>query len=411
MAFLPIVAFAVTYLGMALGRLPGLRIDRTGIALCAAVVLIAAGAVSPQQAWQAIDVPTLLTLFALMILSAQCAEAGLYRWCAARLAAADLPESALLAAVVVVAGVLAAIVSNDVVVFAMTPMLCQGMQARGRSPLPFVLALAAAANAGSAATAIGNPQNILIAQSGSIGFASFLAVGAVPSCLSLLVCWWGLRRRLGESVPGRRGSEEAEDSSPVVLQTAMAVKAAFAAGAMGLVLTLFPAGETATAGLMAIAALLLVSRQLSSRRALEMVDWHLLVLFAALFIVTDAFAATGAAGQMLTQLATWGLSIQNEIPLLIVSVVGSNTIGNVPADMMLLATVPNWQTDSLLRLAVYSTLAGNLLLTGSMANVIASEQAARAGVDVSFASHARSGIPITIGSLLLALGWFVLISA
>src|SRR5690606_30742030 len=163
-----IAVFAATYVGMALGRVPGLKLDRTGIALMAVAVLLATGAVDLDRMGASIDAPTIVLLFALMILSAQFAAAGFYDLCAGAITRATATPERLLALTVAISGVLSAVLANDVVVYAMTPLLCAGIGARGLDPRPFLLALAGASNAGSAATLIGNPQNILIGQLGGL---------------------------------------------------------------------------------------------------------------------------------------------------------------------------------------------------------------------------------------------------
>ena len=171
MTGLVLVVFAAVYLGMALGRWPGLKVDRTGIALLGAILLYGSGAVDGAAVLAAIDFPTLVILFGLMILSAQFAACGFYDWCSARIAtAAACRPRRCSALTVVAAGLLSAVLANDVVVFAMTPMLCTGLVRRGLDPRPFVIALAGGANAGSAATIIGNPQNILIGEVGGLDF-------------------------------------------------------------------------------------------------------------------------------------------------------------------------------------------------------------------------------------------------
>ena len=188
-----LAVFVFTYLGMALGRVPGLTLDRTGIAVTAAAILLASGVLSFAKAGAAIDAPTLVLMFALMILSAQFAAAGIYDACAGRIAAAELHPRHLLALVVIVAGGLSALLVNDIVVFAMAPILCLGLRARGLDPRPYLMALAGAGNAGSAASLIGNPQNILIGQTGGLGLLAvsgrLRAAGAGGACLCL---WRGV---------------------------------------------------------------------------------------------------------------------------------------------------------------------------------------------------------------------------
>jgi Na+/H+ antiporter NhaD/arsenite permease-like protein len=187
MTTLVVLVFVCVYLGMALGRWPGLMLDRTGIALVGAIVLILATAVDGEGVRAAIDVPTLVILFGLMVLSAQFAACGFYDWCSRRLARTPVEPPALLALTVAVSGLLSAVLANDVVVFAMTPMLALGLLRRGLDPRPFLIALTAAANAGSAATIIGNPQNILIGQFGGLDFLHFLAVCGPPAAAALVI--------------------------------------------------------------------------------------------------------------------------------------------------------------------------------------------------------------------------------
>ena len=174
MTALILVVFAAVYLGMAVGRWPGLKLDRTGVALLGAIALYAISALDGAAVLAAIDFPTLVVLFGLMILSAQFAACGFYDWCSVRIATAAMPPAMLLALTVAAAGGLAAVLANDVVVFAMTPVLCAGLRRRGLDPRPFVIALAGGANAGSAATIIGNPQNILIGEVWQLEFWPFL---------------------------------------------------------------------------------------------------------------------------------------------------------------------------------------------------------------------------------------------
>src|SRR5262245_4639759 len=179
--------FVFTYIGMALGRLPGLRVDRTGIAMIAAVVLVAAGAVPAGEIAGAIHFPTLLLMGGLMILSARVGASGFYDAAAAWIARRAGQPRRLLALTIAVGGVLSALLVNDIVVFAMTPLLCTGLAARRLAPRPFLFGLAAASNAGSVATLIGSPQNILIGQVGGLGFWSYAAVACVPALVALAV--------------------------------------------------------------------------------------------------------------------------------------------------------------------------------------------------------------------------------
>jgi Na+/H+ antiporter NhaD/arsenite permease-like protein len=397
--------FACVYLGMALGRWPGLMLDRTGIALVGAIVLILSEAVTGDEVRAAIDVPTLVILFGLMVLSAQFASCGFYAWCSRRLARAPWGPAPLLALTVAVSGLLSAVLANDVVVFAMTPMLALGLMRRGLDPRPFLIALTAAANAGSSATIIGNPQNILIGQSGGLDFFAFLRVCGPPALTALVISYvvvllvWRGRFALADPRV-RHGSPDAATAR--ALDRSGLIKALVATV---LLLILFATSLPRTEGVLLVTGGLLISRKLSTRRILGLVDWHLLVLFGALFVVTYAFNATGVPGQLVAALESHGFALTSPWLLGPLTIVGSNTIGNVPLVVLLLQILPAPSPSLLYFLAVISTLAGNLLIVGSLANIITVERAQEVGVKLGFLEHARCGIPITVLSLAAALAW------
>ncbi|MGE0723488.1 MAG: SLC13 family permease [Alphaproteobacteria bacterium] len=404
MTLLVVAVFLAVYLGMALGRWPGLSVDRTGIAILGALALVLAGAVPPPAALAAIDFPTLFVLFGLMILSARFAESGFYDWCVARIATAVAGPPALLGLTVAIAGGLSAVLANDVVVFAMTPLLCQGLRARGLDPRPFLIGLAGAANAGSAATMIGNPQNILIGQAGRLDFFDFLAACGPPALAGLAIVHvtvWAIWRGRW-AMPGAGG---APLPAPRLDRLELAWAGAATLALVGLFATPLPQAEA----VLAIGGLMLLSRNLATRQILGLVDWSLLVLFAGLFVVTAAFGSTGLPGEALAWLSAHGLAIADPLVLAAVSLVGCNTVGNVPAVVLFLSVVPDAGPGVLHSLAVLSTLSGNLLLIGSLANLIVVERAAQAGVRLSFRDHAAAGIPMTLASLLAALAWLVAI--
>ena len=404
MTALVLVVFAAVYLGMAIGRWPGLRVDRTGIALLGAIVLYGTGALDGAAVLAAIDFPTLVVLFGLMILSAQFAACGFYDWCSMRLASAAVPPAALLALTVAAAGTFSAVLANDVVVFAMTPVLCVGLIRRGLDPRPFVIALAGGANAGSAATIIGNPQNILIGELGQLDFWRFLNACAPPALAGLacvfVVVWWRWRERF----VARAGP--AEGIAAPALDRPGLVKASFATF---LLLILFATPLPHVEGVLLVAGALLISRRLATRTMLGLVDWHLLVLFGGLFVVTAALAETGLPDAAVLWLEARGLGAESLAVLAPLTLIGANTIGNVPLVVLLLSVAPAMSEGAFYALAVLSTLAGNLLVVGSLANIIAVERARDAGVVLTFAEHARCGVPMTLLSFLLALAWLAII--
>ncbi|MEC9369579.1 MAG: SLC13 family permease [Pseudomonadota bacterium] len=394
---LVLLVFTAVYLGMALGRVPGLVLDRTGVALLGLIVLLASGALTLAEAGAATDLPTLALLFALMIVSAQFQGSGFYSLCAGAVTRAAASPTRLLALLVAVTGVLSALLTNDVVVFAMTPLVCAGLTARGLDPRPYLVALAGAANAGSAATLIGNPQNILIGQKGGLDFWTYALWAAPVAALSLAVVFVCVRLTWSKSL--------AQTVLPPPRQSAIAIdRFQIAKGVAGLLLliVLFATDLPREIGALAVAGLLLLSRRMSSRDMIGSVDWHLLLLFVCLFGVTAAFAATGLAGEAIGWMAASGLSPDRLAVLAPATLALSNSIGNVPAVVLMLALLPQLGEGAMVALAVLSTLAGNLLLTGSMCNIIVAERAQASGARLGFADFARSGIPMTLVSMALA---------
>ena len=395
-----IIVFVLVYLGMGLGGVPGLALDRTGIALLGIISLIGTGSMTLASAASSVDTPTIAILFALMIISAQFEQSGFYDWVAQRITKAANSPKSLLATVIAAAGLLSAVLTNDVVVFALTPLLCGGILARKMDARPYLMGLAAAANAGSAATLIGNPQNILIGQSGKLDFWRYILFALPPTVITfgiiyvIILLTWRLEP-----------ATVIEGTTPVNLDRYQLGKAILAVTALvGLFLT--PLSREVSA--LAIAGLLLLSRRLSSRDMIGAVDWHLLLLFICLFGVTESFSRTGVAQHGLVWLEHFGLYPERISFLAPVTLVASNTIGNVPFVVLFIKLLPNFGNGPLFGLAMLSTFAGNLLLTGSICNIIVAERASMQGASLSFTDFARSGIPITILSMAATIAWLLI---
>ncbi|OSQ27463.1 SLC13 family permease [Thalassospira sp. MCCC 1A03138] len=406
MDWLVVAVFGGVYIGMALGRWPGLAINRTGIALIGALVLLLSGAVDGDAALTSVDFATLSVLLTLMVLSSQYAASGFFDWIGNRITHLDLTPRGLLAGVIAICGGLSAVMTNDVVVWAVTPILIRGVMARRLDPRPYVIAVACAANAGSAATLIGNPQNLMIAEFGQLDFTAFLLACGVPALIGLLIVYgviaYGpMTRAAFDPVPDGSALDE---GGPIKLDRPMLIKAVAATIA---VIAIFIFVEDRALWSLLIVAVLLLSRRLGTDQVLGRVDWHLLALFCGLFIVTGVMAGDDAIATFFRD-ALSGIRIDNPAVLATLSLAGSNTIGNVPLVMMLLSLGPDWTPKLLHGLAVFSTLSGNFLIVGSVANIIAVEQARAAGITIGFGDYARVGIPITLISLAFAWGWIMM---
>ena len=404
-AALIILIFVLTYLGMAAGRLPWLQVDRTGIALLGAIALLATpDAVTLDQLGATIDTSTLVLLFALMIISAQFVASGFYDLCAEWITSRRGGPAWLLATTVAVCGGLAALLANDIVVFAMAPLLIAGARTRGLDPRPFLIALVCATNAGSAATLIGNPANILIGQVGNLSFHTFLLACAVPATIGLVavfgIVWLLWHDRIEGTVLA-----VTNDVPDVPLHPHDRNQSIKGFVAMAALLILFTTSLPRETGGLVIAALLLANRKFTSRIMIAAVDWPLLLLFVCLFSITGALADTGVPWTIISGLQESGLMPNNLAVLTPLTLLMSNTIGSVPSVILLLQIWPNPPQGALYGLALLSSLAGNLLLVGSLTNLIVVERAATFGVHISFGDFARAGVPITLISMGFAVCW------
>ena len=392
--------FLIVYIGMILGEIPGLALDRSGIALLGAIAILAAGRLTLEEAVLAADAHTLTLLFGLMVISAQFRLGGFYTEIVRRIAAHTARTEVLLFWVIVAAGALSSVLANDIVCLAMTPMLVDVCVRRRIAPVPFLLALACASNIGSAATLIGNPQNMLIGETLRLPFAAYLLDGGPPALIGLAVTWLILRTQW-------RGRWDAPQG---VAPTASVAAAPFdrLQTMKGLVLLvavvaafLFTSWPRDVVALTA-AGVLLLSRRMASREIVGLVDWHLLVLFVALFVVNEAVERADLLHGVYAWLQTAGIDLRQPQWLFVVTPVLSNLVSNVPAVMLLL---PASGPDAGAVLALASTLAGNLLIVGSIANIIVVEQARTQGVTIDWRMHAKSGVPVTLATLAIAAAW------
>ncbi|GIZ11011.1 SLC13 family permease [Pseudomonas sp. NCCP-436] len=403
-AWLTLGLFIFTYLGMAAGGIRGLRVDRSWIACCAAVLLLVSGALSMQEAARHLDAGALLLLLALMLISAQFDFSGVYAWLNRCLNHQAGQPAMLLFGVVLLGGFLSAILVNDIVAFALTPLLCRSLLLRGLDPRPFLIALALACNAGSSASLIGNPQNILIGQAGGLDFWGYVAVAGPPALAAMAivyaVVWLQWRNRWGIPQPAVEQEAEVERIygprsylKPLLASLAL----------LGLFATALPRELSA----LLVAVLVMVSRRVDSRDYVYKVDWNLLLLFTGLFLVSGAALQLPEMARGAAWLAEHGLLPEGVWSLAGLSLLAGNLIGNVPFVVLLLGLLPELSHELLIGLAVMSTLAGNLLLIGSVVNLIVAEGAKRQGVHLGFVDYARSGVPVTLLSMALAGLWLV----
>jgi len=392
--------FLASYLVFAIGRLPGTKIDRPAMAVIGAVLMFAFGILGPKEAIASVDFTTLVLLFSMMLIVASLHLAGFFEW-VTELAIEHLSGSRLLPGVIFVSGILSAFLVNDIVCLVMAPLilgLCRRMRLR---PVPYLLALATASNIGSTATITGNPQNILIGSLSGIPYRDFLQHLGPVALMGLFIDWavlhWvHLRNGNGAALatkpeePTATARSEMHPAWPVAVS--IGVLAGFFAG--------FPPALVAATG----GALLLVQRRHKPSAIYGDVDWSLLMLFLGLFLIIGGAEQAGITQQLLA--IAERLNLHNTGIFTGVVTLLSNLVSNVPAVMLLKGLVPQFQNQHMawLLLAMSSTLAGNLTITGSVANIIVVEKA-RGEVHIGFLQYMKIGVPVTLLTLGVGLLW------
>ncbi|HUL60737.1 MAG TPA: SLC13 family permease [Anaeromyxobacteraceae bacterium] len=400
-----VAVFVLAYVAVAAGRFPGLSVDRPAAALLGAVLMVAVGVLSPAEAGGAVNGDTLGLLLGMMILSAYLTEAGFFRWTSWRVIRAVNTPRTLLWALTFTAGALSAFLVNDTVCLMMTPLVVRIIDDARLPARPYLLAVAFGSNAGSVATLTGNPQNMIVGTLSGISYARFAAALALPAAVSLVLVAIVLHLLFRKELTRRRLA--ATLARPAVdrrlLGTSLAALAVALAGfALG-----FPLSWTALFS----GALCMAFGQRAPRQALQRVDWPLLVLFAGLFVVVAGIGKAGVAARMYEAIApALGATPERQaVGFSLFSVAGSQLVSNVPFVILAQHWVPRLSDPTLLWLAtaLASTLAGNLTIVGSVANIIVLELAGARG-RIGFWPFLKMGAAVTTLTLAAGLGLLLL---
>lgn len=390
---------ALIYAGIAIGRVPRLRMNRATIALVGAALLIAMGAISENQAFAAIDLGTLTLLFAIMIINVNLRLAGFFQWIGDRVLRLAHSPRALLAVLIAASGVLSALFLNDPICVLFAPLVIELTGRAKRDPIPYLLALALSANVGSVATITGNPQNLLIGQASHIPYTTFLLYLGPVALIGLVICWIALIIAFPDEFRANTLLTQVDLAPPRVYRPLLIRSLLVVAG----LLIAFLSGLPIAAAALAAAGLLLVSRLRPSK--LLRLDWDLLAFFGGLFMVTGAIESSGLSDKLFALIMP--MLQHGVLPLTIITSILSNLVSNVPAVLLLRPEISQMSnpTQAWLTLAMASTLAGNFTLLGSVANLIVAESAAQRGVKVTFQAYLRVGVPVTILTIAVGVFW------
>jgi Na+/H+ antiporter NhaD/arsenite permease-like protein len=396
-----ILVFALTYFLISSKRFTWLGFDRPAAALFGAVLAVALGALTPKQALGAIDGTTLLLLFGVMGMGAFLSLDGLFTDLEVILVRRAGTPARLLGLLIWSSGLLAALVTNDAVCVLATPLVVQLIRRHNLPPLPFLLALATAANTGSVATLMGNPQNMLCASLGQLSYARYLGAMGPVALMGLAInhglLWLLFRRELAEAkLLPTAAPRPLSVRVTISLLVIVAVAAACLVGA-----------NLAWAALFGFVTLMLVHRRDTSQLWAR-IDWALLLFFVGLFVAVEALIQSGLPQHVFERFPLRAAAQGDTLLLRLSSffLLGSNLVSNVPFIVLVrdqMATLPDperaWQL-----LAMASTFAGNLTLLGSAANVIVAEGARELG-GIGFSQHLRIGLPVALATTVVGACW------
>ncbi len=396
------VILALTYTGIALGRVPGLKLDRTGIALLGGISMMIFGGISTAQVVSYINWPTIFLLFGFFVISAQLRLSGFYHLVANAIADRLAHPGQFLVVLMAVTAGLSAFLNHDIVCFVFTPIVGTALLRKQLNPIPFLVALAISSNIGAAATLVGNPQDMMIGQVARLNFGHYLlwSMGPVIFALgsSCGIIWMMCRGDLRSTAPGSAGGDDggqAFDPAHTIKGLVLLVVV------IGLFFSSLPKEVIA----LAAAGIHLASPKFSTKDLLNLIDWPVLILFMGLFVITGSFQSTGYGDSAVQWLSREGLNL-NRPPLLIFSATAlSNLINNSAAVMLLLKVIDLSHPVTAYLLAVANSFGGSLIVLGSVSNIIVVQQAQQLGVTIRFRDFSRLSVPVTLVALGGLLVW------
>lgn len=399
---IPALILSFSLIVFALGKSPVFRVDRAGAAIIGASLTIGTGVISFDQAVQAIDYRTIVLLFTMMIMMAYLNLSGFFQLAGNHFLSRLRTKKQLLIMVIVTTGILSAFFINDIVCLLFTPIVIMICRQAKLNPVPYLLGVATASNIGSAATLIGNPQNILIGSLSRIRFISYMAMAMPLTVVGLALVYFMIARAYRMELNG-----PLPESQPLagVIHLYLVKKGLIV---VFLVLAGFLTGFDPTIVASLGAAYLLMTRRIKPNKIYAGIDFNLLVIFVGLFVIIGGVEHSGLF--MLLINMPWIKNIQSLPVFSVLTVVLSNVVSNVPAVMLLKFLTPAgtgviWWAA----MAIFSTLAGNLSLTGSIANLIVVELAKKQNVEIDFSTYLKIGFPLTVSMVSIALAYFAML--
>ena len=423
--------FLVTYALISIRRFPKIKIDRPAAALVGAALMIVLGVVEPEKAIGAIHLDIIILLVGMMILVAGLELCGFFEWVSLRMIKYSKDQFTFLVLTMIVTGSLSALVLNDTIVLLFTPIIIRTCRLLKSNPVPYLVAEALAANIGSVATVVGNPQNAFIATKAGISFVDFSArlvpVSIVCMLVAIAMMYLFYRKDIekGAAQEFRRkilkdgwkafedelvkgdaattsGIKKLKDRKAGLYALTGITALTFLAFILSHVLGTPIAVIAFLGGVTALFVVPLIT-DVKAKEMLAGVDWSIILFFVGLFIVIEGVKDS----TLLDEIRSGFPGFQDgSIPslewLTALSAFMSNLVSNVPAVMLLSEMIPISQTDLWLALAASSTLAGNATILGAAANVIVAEKAEGMGVQINFWKFTLVGFPIAMATLFVS---------
>jgi Na+/H+ antiporter NhaD/arsenite permease-like protein len=401
-----LIVFGITYLGIAMGRIPGLKLNRPGIALLGAIAMMILGGVTTAEAVSYVNWPTIFLLFGFFVISAQLRLSGFYDVVAVNLASQLSHPARFLFILMLASAGLSAFLNNDVVCFVFAPIVAVALLRKKLNPIPFLIALAISSNLGAGATLIGNPQNMMIGQVARLKFGEYLFWSIAPVIFALglayAIIWFLSQKNLQATLPAQK---EAPQQTYPYNQIHTIKGMLILAVVIALFFTPLPKEIIA----LAAAGIHLASAKFKTDDLLGLVDWSILVFFMGLFVVAGAYQSTGCGAQAVQWLTQSRFDLNTTANLILATAGLSNLIGNSAAVMLLLKVLNLAQPSVPFILALGNSFAGNLMLIGAVSNIIVAQKAREMGIKIGFWDFARLGIPVTLVSLAGLFVWAILV--
>jgi Na+/H+ antiporter NhaD/arsenite permease-like protein len=400
--------FVLTYLGLAVGKIPGLGLNRTGIALLGAIGMKIFSKDSTSETASSINWPTIILLFGFFVISAQLRLSGFYDRLATNISDRLNAPTRFLAYLIIATAVLSAFLNNDVICCVLTPVVGAALVRRRIDPLPFLVALAAASNIGAGATLIGNAQNMMIGSVANLSFSRYMLWSAVPVSIALVAVF-------GVTQIARNGSPPILATTPVEMEPVTYPFDVYHTWKglviLAIVIALFFTSIPREITVLVAAGIHLLSTKYKTEQLLALVDWPILLLFMALFVVSGIFQATGYSADLVSWMEKIGFDPARPANEALLTAGMTAFISNAPTVMLLMKIVPLVHTSNAYIMAVGNSFAGNAVVTASVANIIVVQEARQQGITISFLQFARIGIPITLLSLIGMVAWAMLIGS